>query len=227
MSTNLKISCSAFLLLILSLSGCGSATKGNRPKKEAERVVPVAINIKSVNNHDLNSVNMNYYRLKVLDNLDNFLNVDLNLVEPDENPEVVLDLNIDNFNLWPRDERVSRRTLRRVVQVGTDTSGKPVYQTVTASVDITQLQRRSNARFVATLTFKGTPPKTYKQSFASNYNYVSTSVDNIQGDPRAVDPSLYLMRSMGIEPREDDFLLELSRRDMLPRLSSELRSYYK
>ena len=227
MSTNLKISCSAFLLLILSLSGCGSATKGNRPKKEAERVVPVAINIKSINNNDLNSVNMNYYRLKVLDNLDNFLNVDLNLVEPDENPEVVLDLNIDNFNLWPRDERVSRRTLRRVVQVGTDTSGKPVYQTVTASVDITQLQRRSNARFVATLTFKGTPPKTYKQSFASNYNYVSTSVDNIQGDPRAVDPSLYSMRSMGIEPREDDFLLELSRRDMLPRLSSELRSYYK
>jgi hypothetical protein len=227
MITNLKISSSAFLLLIFIVIGCGSATKGTKSKKVAERVVPIAINIKNGNDHDLAFVNMNYYRFKVLDNLDDFLKVDLNLVESDENPEIVLDLNIDNFTLWPRDERVSRRALSRVVQTGTDNSGKPVYQTVTASVDITQLQRRSNARFIATLTFKGTPPKTYKQSFASNYNYVSTSVDNIQGDPRAVDPSIYSMRSSGIEPREDDFLLELSRRDMLPRLSSELRVYYK
>ena len=207
--------------------GCGSARKGDRPKKAAERVVPIAINITGGNNNSLNFVDLNYYRLKVLDNLDDFLNVDLDLVEADENPELILDMNIDNFTLWPRDERISRRTLRRVIVVGTDQAGKPVYQTITASVDIVQIQRRSNARFVATLSFKGIPPKTYKQSFYSNYNFVNTSVDNIRGDPRAVDPSLYSMQNTGIEPREDDFLIELSRKDMLPRLSSELRSYFK
>ncbi len=212
----------AILITLIFSFGCG--TKRNRPPA---RVVPIAINIKSQNNHDLNFVDMNYYRLKVLDDIDDFLPVNLNLVEPDENPEVILDLNIDNFVLWPRDERTSRRTMSRSVQVGTDQAGKPVYQTVTASVDITEIQRRSNARFVTTLTFKGEKPKTFKQNFSSNYNYTNTYVDNIRGDQRAVDPRLYSMQNLGIEPREDDFLLQLSKRDMLPRISNELRSYYK
>ncbi|WP_026897528.1 hypothetical protein [Daejeonella oryzae] len=218
---------SPFLLIfILLFSACGTSQKG-RSKRPDARVVPIAINIQSGNNHDLNFVNMDYYRLQVLDQLDNFLNVDLDLVEADENPEVVLDLNIDNFVLWPKSERISRRTLRRVIQVGNDSAGKPIYQTIVASVDIINVERRSNARFTTTLTFKGADPKTYKQSFYSNFNYANTYVDNIQGDPRAVDPSLYSMRSMGMEPVEIDFLLNLSRRDMLPRLSYQFRSYYK
>ncbi|MEO8794136.1 MAG: hypothetical protein ABI390_01650 [Daejeonella sp.] len=212
----------AILVTFIFSFGCG--TKRDRPPA---RVVTIAINIKSQNNHDLNFVDMNYYRLKVLDYIDDFLSVDLDLVEPDENPELVFDLNIDNFTLWPRDEQTSRRSMSRTVQVGTDNAGKPVYQTVTATVDITQIQRRSNARFNTLLTFKGDKPKTYKQSFSSNFNYTNTYVDNIRGDQRAVDPRLYSMQNLGIEPREDDFLLELSKRDMLPRISNELRSYYK
>ncbi len=214
-----------FLVLILfTASACSTASKGGK-KREARRVVPVAFNIKAANNSSLNFINLDYYRLKVLDELEDFQNVQFLEVEPDESPEITLNLSIDNFVLWPRDERVSRRTLSRVVQTGTDASGKPVYQTVQASVDIIQIQRRSNARFAAEVKFKEDPTKNFKKTFSPNYNYTNTYVDNIRGDQRAVDPSLYFSRNTGLEPQEIDFLLALSR-EVIQRLSSEFRSFY-
>ena len=214
-----------FLALIL-ITACGTSKKSGKAKRPPMREVPVAFNIKSANNHDLYSVNLDYYRLKVLDELRNFQNVRFILAEPDENPEVIFNLNIDNFLLWPRNETVSRRVLSRVIQTGTDAAGKPIYQTVRASVDVVQVQQRSNARFLVNLEIKGSPGKTYKQSFAPSYNYNNAYVDNIQGDPRAVDPSLYFSERPVIEPEALDFLFSLSS-EMVHRVSSELRSYYR
>lgn len=211
-----------FIFTAPALSACSGLNK--RPKTP-ERVVPIEINI-SGDSRDVGFINLDYYRLKVLDALEDFQGVDLQLTEPDETPEVILDIKIENFVLWPRDERTSRRVLARNVVVGTDAAGKPIYQTVRASVDIVQVQRRSNARFVTRLNFKGTPPKTFERTFAPNFNYQKVFVDNIQGDPRAVDPSLYFSRGTEIEPREDEFLLALSQQEMLRRLSNEIRSYY-
>ena len=215
------------IVCIFIVTGCSSAKQGGRPKKADRRVVPIAIVIKHRDDFDLNYINMDYYRLKVLDGLKNFQAVNLDLVEPEENPEIVLTLNIDNFVLWPRDERVSRRIFSRAVQVGTDQAGKPVYQTVNARVDIVQVQRRSSARFITEIKFKAEPPKTFQRNFNASYNYVNTYVDNIQGDSRAVNPSLMMGRGLSIEPREDDFLLALSGQEMISRLSNEIRAYYK
>lgn len=146
-------------------------------------------------------------------------------VNDDENPEVVLNMDISNFTLWPRDERMSRRRVSRNVVIGTDAAGKPIIQTVTASVDIVQVQRRSNARFVTNLSVKGTPGLKFQRTFAPNYNYVNNYVDNVQGDSRALDPSL-MSRGLAIEPLEHDFLLILARQEMIRRLSAELRKYY-
>jgi hypothetical protein len=218
---------SSFLLLAFILfTACGSSTQTGKAKRAAKPVVPLAFIINTGKNHELNFINMDYYRLKILDQLDNFQNVEFTLVEPDENPEVTLNLNIDNFVLWPRNQKVSRRVFSRTVQTGTDASGKPVYQVVRASVDLVQVQRRSNARFLVDLRIKGDPGKTYKQSFAPNYNYNITYADNIQGDSRAIDPSLYFARGPGVEPEAVDFLLTLSE-EMLDRVSREFRSYYR
>lgn len=212
------------IFLLFSIAACGTTGKS---KRAPERVVPVAFNIGIPNrSSDLNFVNIDYYRLKVLDQLENFQSVDFTLAEEEEVPEVIIDFNIDNFTLWPRDERRSRRTLSRVVQTGTDSSGKPIYQTVRASVDLIQVQRRSNARISVNLEVKGTPGKKFKRSFAPNYNYSVIYVDNIQGDPRAVDPSLYFARNPGMEPEAMDFLFQLSA-EAVQRLSTELRSYYR
>ncbi len=186
----------------------------------------MAINIKAENNATVNFVNLDYYRLQLLDELEQFQAVNFVLVENDENPEVVLDLNIASFTLWPRDERIYRRRVSRNVVVGTDPAGKPVYQTVSAIVDIVQIQRRSNARFITNLTVKGDPPMKFQRTFVPNYNYGTSYIDNIQGDPRAVDPTISMSRGMGFEPNEDDFLMLLSKQEMTRRLSSELRKYY-
>ena len=215
---------SVILFSFFILSACGTAGEGN--KREPRRVVPVALNIETRNNSELNFINMDFYRLKLLDQLENFQSVDFTLVEPDEEPEVVLNLNIDNFVLWPRDERVSRRILTRVVQTGTDANGKPVYQTVRASVDVIHVQQRSNARMIVDLNIKGTPGKTYKRSYSPSYNYAKVFVDNIQGDSRAVDPSLYFSRGPAFEPETIDFLLTLSG-EMVQNVSLQLRSYYR
>jgi len=212
------------LLAFFILSACGTAGEGN--KREPRRVVPVALNIETRNNSELNFINMDFYRLKLLDQLEDFQSVDFTLAEPDEEPEVVLNLKIDNFVLWPRNERVSRRNLSRVVQVGSDSNGKPIYQTVRASVDVIQVQQRSNASMVVDMQIKGDPGKTYKRNFSPNYNYGQVFVDNIRGDSRAVDPSLYFMRSPAFEPETIDFLFQLSG-EMARSVSQQLRSYYR
>ena len=139
-----------FFSCIIILFACSTSQDGK--KKMPERVVPITINIEASNSRDLSFINLDYYRLKLLDGLDDFLNVDLDLVDLKENPEVVLNLEINNFILWPQDKRVSRRTLSRVIQVGTSSTGKPIYQTVNAIVDIVQVQRRTNGTFETKLS---------------------------------------------------------------------------
>ncbi|MHB1178200.1 MAG: hypothetical protein ACYCZO_07700 [Daejeonella sp.] len=211
-------------LMMVMMIACNSS-RTTRTPRAPKRDVPIAINIKSNNNATINFVNTDYFALKLLQDLEQFQAVNLVLVNNDENPEVVLNLDISNFTLWPRDERISRQRVSRNVVTGTDAAGKPIVQTVSAVVDIVQIQRRSNARFVTNLLVKGTPGLKFQRTFAPNYNYVNNYVDNVQGDTRALDPFL-MSRGIGIEPVEDDFLLILARQEMIRRLSSELRKYY-
>lgn len=213
-----------FLFFILFASGIACKTK--KGPKAPQRDVPITINIKAENNATTNFVNLDYYRLQLLNEIDQFQSVNFVLVEPEDNPEVVLDLSIENFTLWPRDERISRRRVSRNLVVGTDSNGKPIYQTVTASVDIVQVQRRSNARFKSSISIPGDPPFKFQKTFFPQYNYTNTYIDNIQGDPRALDPSISMSRGMGFEPEENDFLLILSKQEMVRRLADELRKYY-
>ena len=211
-------------LLIITAMSC-NASKSARTPRAPKREVPIAINIRAENNATINFINLDYFRLQLIQDLDEFQEVNFLLVDSDENPEVVLEMNLINFTLWPRDERRTRRQVSRQVVVGTDAAKKPILQTVTALMDIIQIQRRSNARFATNLTVKGTPGLKFQRTFASTYNYVNTYVDNIQGDQRAFDPSL-MTRGIDIEPLENDFLLLLARQEMVRRLSTELRRYY-
>lgn len=214
-----------FLFILASASFACNSSKTGRTPRTPKREVPISINIKANNSAAINFINTDYFRLQLLQDLEQFQAVNFVQVNDDENPEVVLNMDISNFTLWPRDERMSRRRVSRNVVIGTDAAGKPIIQTVTASVDIVQVQRRSNARFVTNLSVKGTPGLKFQRTFAPNYNYVNNYVDNVQGDSRALDPSL-MSRGLAIEPLEHDFLLILARQEMIRRLSAELRKYY-
>ena len=211
-----------FCILIFLCISCKTQKKPRAPKIE----VPIAINIQAESSANTNFINLSYYRFQLLNGIDQFQSVDFVLVEPDENPEAVLNIDIENFMLWPKDERVSRRRVSRNIVAGTDSNGKPVYQTVTASVDIVQIQQRTNARFKTSLTIKAESPVKFQKTFIANYNYVNTYVDNIQGDPRALDPSISLSRGMGIELTEDDYIMILSKQEMIRRIADEIRKFY-
>lgn len=210
--------------LILCLAGCSSTRNGQPKIPEIE--VPIAINVNMSGTARNSFINQDYFKLRVLDDLEDFQTVNFALVGNDESPEITLNIDVESFVIWPRDERHSRRRISRNIAVGTDASGKPVYQTVTAIVDIVQVQRRSNALFDVTLAIRGNPPLDFKRSFSPSYNYVNTYVDNVQGDQRALDASLSMARGAGFEPVEDDFLLILAKEEMLRRLSNEIRKYY-
>jgi len=214
----------SLIIVIIFLSGVSCKTRNN--SREPKRDVKIAININAETSASTNFIHIDYYRFQVLTDLEQFQRVNFDLVEMEDNPEVVLDLKIENFTLWPWDERVSRRIIRRNIVVGTDSNGKPIYQTVSASVDIIQAQRRSNARFISSLTINGDPPFKFQRTFTPHHNYVETYIDNIQGDPRALDASINMARGRDIEPMEDDFLLFLSKQEMLRRLGDEIRKYY-
>jgi hypothetical protein len=208
-------------LLITSIS-CKTPKAPRAPKID----VPITINIQAETSANTNFINLSYYRFQLLSAIEQFQSVNFVLVEPDEKPEIVLDINIENFTLWPKDEQVSRRRVSRNIVAGTDSNGKPVYQTVSATVDIVQIQQRTNARFKTVLSIKAEPRLKFQKTFIANYNYMNTYIDNIQGDMRAVDPSINMSRGMGIEPMEDDYILILSKQEMIRRLGDEIRKFY-
>jgi hypothetical protein len=174
-----------FLLIILSvfLADCSTG-----PRPEALRV-SMALNVKADNSTNFTNLNIDQYRLKVMDFLDDFREVDLDFVEADENADIVLDLSVESFTVWPAQERRLRRTFRRNIQVGSS-NGKPVYQTVAATVDILQKEIRSSARLTSRFAFKDAAYKISPHSYFATYTWRDVSVDNIQGDPRAVDPRI-------------------------------------
>ncbi len=216
-----KLQLIGFILIFYCIS-CNTQKKPRAPKIE----VPIAINIQAESSATTNFINLGYYRFQLLNAIEQFQSVDFVLVEADENPEAVLNVNIENFMLWPKDERISRRRVSRNIVAGTDSNGKPVYQTVTANVDIVQIQQRTNARFNASLSIKSDTPLKFQKTFVANYNYMNTYVDNIQGDPRALDPSISMSRGIGFELTEDDYILILSKQEMTRRIADEIRKFY-
>jgi hypothetical protein len=126
-----------YLILPLTalLTQCGStkSIRSHTPK------VPIAILISTDNSPDIFGLNDEYYTYHIVDVLDNFPEYDLVLVNYDENPEVVCNLSINTFNIWPKDERVYRRSFSKNIQSGVNAAGQPVYQAISAIAEIVQI----------------------------------------------------------------------------------------
>ena len=207
-------------LLFSFIAACG--VNRNRPPQP---LVSIAITIQT-SEPQLSPVNLDIYAYKVLNRLEDFNVVDLDLTEDADTAVVNLTIDIDRYTAFPPETRISRRVFRRNIQAGTDASGRPVYRTVTATADIVQSRIRTSALFNTNMIIKGPPGKVFKRSFSSNLNIDSIYVTNIQGDPRALDPSVHAATFPPMEPLTDDILLALSNQEMLDRLSREIRLYY-
>lgn len=219
MKLGFQHSFAAFLIAFLSLAGC-SATR----KKAPQQRVPIAIRV-DVKDNRAAFIDMDLYRYKLIEYLNQFQRVDLDLVQEDEQPEIQLTISIDYFSLWPKEQRSSRRSFSRNVYVGKDANNKPIYQTVTASADFVQVQIRSDAKFSTNMRFRKRK-EPFEKVFVSNYRWNNFYVDNIEGDPRALEGPLFGSVGPPIDPLPYDFLLTLSRQEMVERISREIRSVY-
>jgi hypothetical protein len=210
----------ALILYISSLliSSCASLKNNSKP------TVPISIRIEA-DEHQLQNVNWNVYGLKVIRQLESFNAVSLERAEEDS-ATIQVSINIDRFNAFPPDERVSQRVFRRNIQAGTNAEGKPIYQTVTATASVVQSTIRTSAVFNTKLIIKGTPGKTFNQRFNETINIRNVYVRNLQGDQRALDASIYSLTTPPDAVHVDDVLLALSNQQMLERISREIRSYY-
>lgn len=211
----------SFLITVIVIGACSTRKTNKLPAQK----VPIAIIIKG-NDPDLSSADLNYYMFKCLDELEQFQRIELTAVEPDENPEIVLELDISNFTIWPKNQRVSRRVFTRRIIVGEDAQGNPIYGTVRGSADIVQEEWRAGATIDSRLRIKGSPGKEFSRVFSPDYRRRYIYVNNIQGDSRALDRSLSGARVPPLDPEEHEILLELSREEILDRISNEIRSYY-
>src|SRR4051812_44437687 len=111
------------LVIVISVifSAC-SSKKGMRPKAEQ---VTIALNLRADNSVSFTGLNMDFYSFNLKRALTEFQNVSLDFVEPEDRPRVVLDVTVENFTIYPRQDRSYRRNYSARVQSGTDAAGKP------------------------------------------------------------------------------------------------------
>lgn len=208
-------------LSLLILAGCTSKKSGLEFR---HNTVSVAINIKSNEDPDLRQVNLDLFRISLVKTLQNFQSVNLKLTEA-EDADVVIDLNVDEFTIWPERQTVTRQVFSKSVPVGTNSEGKTIYQTVTASADRVTSKTEAKASLDTKLKFRKDSVDTFTKTFFTKTEYSKTSLQNVQGDMRAMNQSA--LTNGGIpDPPKEWYLTALSS-DMARRVSEELRKKYK
>jgi len=193
------------------------AVSSNVPQRD----VLIAINIRDENNATQNLINLDFFRLQLLDEIRKFQKANFVLAENDENPELILELTIEEFKLWPKAKTVSSSTESRSIRTGQDEKGNPIYETLRANVTTARVKRRAFARLKASITNKAGLPYNYQETFETSYSYDNRYIESVHGDPNLISES----RGTG-EPRESDILILLSKKELTRKLSLELRKYY-
>ncbi|SDM15991.1 hypothetical protein SAMN05421813_10711 [Daejeonella rubra] len=215
----MKKSRSIFIILF----ALGFTCKAKEPvnSNPLPKSVTIAINIHDKNNATQNLVNLDFFRLQLLDEIRKFQKASFVLAENDENPELILDLNIEEYKLWPGNKTVSTSMQSRDIRTGQDDKGNPVYETMRANVTTARIRRKADARMKASITNSAGLPYNYQETFETSYSYDNRYIESVQGD------QFITKESRGIpEPRESDILFLLTKKELTRKLSLQLRRYY-
>ena len=128
-------------------------------------------------------------------------------------PDWVVDLTLRNMNLpRPQSYRYSRNASKRV-ETGRDTSGKPIYQTVYATVNITRQSFNARAEMEVAITDAASRKLISRNSYQEDYNW-QEEYATYTGDSRALDGNDWSLinNNRYNEPRKEDVLNELYRK---------------
>ena len=129
-------------------------------------------------------------------------------------PDWVIDMIIRNIDIpYPSNYQYNRNASNRI-QIGTDTSGNPVYKTVTAILRITRSSFTARADMDVNITDLASGKNISYRNFRDDYRWQQESA-TYNGDSRALSAQDWeLVNNAGIfaQPRKDVILNELFRK---------------
>jgi hypothetical protein len=128
-------------------------------------------------------------------------------------PDWVVDLTLRNIYI-PRPKSYGySRTVSKQIENGRDTSGKPVYQNVYATVNITRQSFEARAEMEVTISDVAGHTTIDRRSFREDYNW-QEEYGSYSGDSRALSASDWnlINNTRYNEPRKEDVLNELYRK---------------
>ena len=128
-------------------------------------------------------------------------------------PDWVVDLTLRNIYI-PRPQSYGySRNVSKQIESGRDTSGKPVYQTVYARINITRQSFEARAEMEITISDIAGHKTIDRRSFREDYNW-QEEYGSYSGDSRALSASDWnlINNTRYSEPRREDVLNELYRK---------------
>ena len=138
---------------------------------------------------------------------------DANIRQDNIQPDWVVDLRLRNMDIpRPRTTNYNRNASAQV-QAGKDTSGKPVYQTVYATINITRYSFIARATMEVNITDLANGKNISYRSFDADYNWQEERA-SYTGDSRALSNNdLAIINNKNYNsPRKEDVLQELYRK---------------
>lgn len=128
-------------------------------------------------------------------------------------PDWVVDLTLRNMNIpRPQNYRYSRNASRQV-ETGRDSSGKPIYQTVYATLNITRQSLTARGQMEVTITDAANQKNISRNTYQEDYSWTEEYA-TYTGDSRALSANDWNLvnNNRYNEPRKEDVLNELYRK---------------
>ncbi len=128
-------------------------------------------------------------------------------------PDWLVDIRIRNMDMPQPARYTYRRNRSQQVQTGTDTSGRPVYKTVTATLNITRMSFTARADMEVLIRDIVTPRTISNRSFNENYSWQEERA-SYSGDSRALTSADWelINNNNFYTPRREEVLEELYRK---------------
>ncbi|MBC7757460.1 MAG: hypothetical protein H7069_01280 [Phormidesmis sp. FL-bin-119] len=205
-----------FLLIILAAQAQGIK------KGKVKHMIPVNISVSTNNPYVIANNDIPSYISHLLQELNQILDVELLMVDETNDPIIVLNIEIADYNIGTKQEKTDYKTVQNTIVIGKTPSGAAITQKVNSINEQKTIQRKSNAVFKTSIVIKDDPGFKFKKTFSSSYNFNSTET--------IVDPSTTFgisRRVINPEPKDREYLMLLSKQEMIASLSNEIRKYYQ
>ncbi|MFM7710174.1 MAG: hypothetical protein ACKO5C_04600 [Ferruginibacter sp.] len=124
-----------------------------------------------------------------------------------------IQFNLKSLSIPDPTNTYSTRSVNKQIQIGTDTAGRPVYNTVYATLQTTLSKCEANATVEMTIRQVNTSANISNRLFTDRYTW-QQSIATFAGDRRALsDQDWELINNSGINaPRKQDIQIELYRK---------------